>query len=138
MNRCRMTDRTQKIKEEITKMILKLLKRRMVPGISGLQVNMSQLQTWAIPGNFEAQELSLSIHKLKKTSEIRNICLHIGISYCLEYEGWKRRYILSTEFILSRERDYSGPGIFCDENLMQIFLHRSSQTEGDSSQIMQL
>ena len=41
MNRCRMTDRTQKIKEEITKMILKLLKRRMVPGISGLQVNMS-------------------------------------------------------------------------------------------------
>ena len=36
MNRGRMTDRTQKIKEEITKMILKLLKRRMVPGISGL------------------------------------------------------------------------------------------------------
>lgn len=36
-----MTDRIQKIKEEIIKMILKLLKRRMVPGISGLQVNMN-------------------------------------------------------------------------------------------------
>lgn len=45
------------------------------------------------------------------------MCAYWNLLLSLGYEGWKRRYVLSIEFILSRERDYSGPGRFCDENL---------------------